>query len=375
MRDLGFGQSGRVSGPVPWDSYATFVERLEVAAGGQMGLEHLVVAAGNAYYPQISALARRIVSPQLLVHALAAFVARNFPADTEVQFLSPERIQWGVVLRPGARPSFSVMRATLGTVRIVPNRLGLSVAADVDAEVSTTRGVFSILAPPSSTIARVLENAALIHSKIAPLFSSNPRQSLFPEKLAPLDEVGLQLVQRFGAQLASCASSDALLNQVVRLARCEFGYEEASIWQLDGINVRPLAHDGQAASDSALRVYNLRVAGKTIGRLEVRGGDRSLLLEALIPWLSLAFASALTYSQPARASSLASRLERLTGRRYFTPRQAEVLRAVLQGFSNKEIAAQLSVSEKTVELHVSQIYRRAGVSGRLQLAAWFFDAS
>lgn len=48
-----------------------------------------------------------------------------------------------------------------------------------------------------------------------------------------------------------------------------------------------------------------------------------------------------------------------------TTREAEVLRLVAQGASNKEIAAKLVLSEKTVRNHVERTYTKIGVSNRI----------
>jgi DNA-binding NarL/FixJ family response regulator len=45
-----------------------------------------------------------------------------------------------------------------------------------------------------------------------------------------------------------------------------------------------------------------------------------------------------------------------------------VARLVADGRSNKQIAAELVVSPKTIEYHLSNIYRRLGVSSRVKLA-------
>jgi len=49
-----------------------------------------------------------------------------------------------------------------------------------------------------------------------------------------------------------------------------------------------------------------------------------------------------------------------------TPRQFEVLQAMIQGKSNKEIASQLSLSEVTVKVHISAIFKSLNVTNRLQ---------
>lgn len=50
-----------------------------------------------------------------------------------------------------------------------------------------------------------------------------------------------------------------------------------------------------------------------------------------------------------------------------TNREQEVVRWVMQGKTNKEIAAELTISEKTVKSHVSSIFSKLGVSRRLEL--------
>ena len=52
-----------------------------------------------------------------------------------------------------------------------------------------------------------------------------------------------------------------------------------------------------------------------------------------------------------------------------TPNEAAVARMVSEGASNKEVAAELIVSSKTVELHLTNIYRKLMIRGRTELAA------
>jgi DNA-binding CsgD family transcriptional regulator len=52
-----------------------------------------------------------------------------------------------------------------------------------------------------------------------------------------------------------------------------------------------------------------------------------------------------------------------------TPREAEVLGLVAAGRTNRQIAEQLYVSEKTVSVHVSNILRKLGVTSRFEAAA------
>ncbi len=51
-----------------------------------------------------------------------------------------------------------------------------------------------------------------------------------------------------------------------------------------------------------------------------------------------------------------------------TDREYEVACLVADGYSNKQIARALDISERTVKAHLNAGYRKAGVSGRLPLA-------
>ena len=53
-----------------------------------------------------------------------------------------------------------------------------------------------------------------------------------------------------------------------------------------------------------------------------------------------------------------------------TPREREVLALVADGRSNREIAAALSVSERTARTHVSNILAKLDLSSRTQAALW-----
>ncbi len=53
-----------------------------------------------------------------------------------------------------------------------------------------------------------------------------------------------------------------------------------------------------------------------------------------------------------------------------TPREREVMRLIARGYTYREVAAELFLSVKTVETHVSAVLRKLQVSDRHELARW-----
>ncbi|KXK04237.1 MAG: LuxR family transcriptional regulator [Acidobacteria bacterium OLB17] len=53
-----------------------------------------------------------------------------------------------------------------------------------------------------------------------------------------------------------------------------------------------------------------------------------------------------------------------------TDRETEVLRLISLGYSNKEIAASLDLSVKTVEVHKANAMRKLGISGRIDIVRY-----
>jgi DNA-binding NarL/FixJ family response regulator len=56
-----------------------------------------------------------------------------------------------------------------------------------------------------------------------------------------------------------------------------------------------------------------------------------------------------------------------------TRREREVLTLIAAGATNRQVAQQLHLSEKTVSRHLANIYAKAGVSSRTAAVAWARD--
>lgn len=67
---------------------------------------------------------------------------------------------------------------------------------------------------------------------------------------------------------------------------------------------------------------------------------------------------------------LREKIARLEKRVHLTPRELEVIQGVAAGKTNIEIAHELSVSQKTVEKHLFNLFEKLGVYSRVEVALW-----
>jgi DNA-binding NarL/FixJ family response regulator len=56
-----------------------------------------------------------------------------------------------------------------------------------------------------------------------------------------------------------------------------------------------------------------------------------------------------------------------------TARELQILQLVIAGYTNKEIAVAIYVSQKTVEYHLDNIYKKLGVRTRLLAGIWALE--
>ena len=68
-----------------------------------------------------------------------------------------------------------------------------------------------------------------------------------------------------------------------------------------------------------------------------------------------------------RAQNLLSAVQSVKSEVKVTRREEEVLRGILRGLANKEIAGDLNLSERTVKFHVSSLLSKFRVRGRMEL--------
>lgn len=98
----------------------------------------------------------------------------------------------------------------------------------------------------------------------------------------------------------------------------------------------------------------------------LRAGARGYLLKGMSREELLSTVRAVHSGQRRIPESVAARLSEHFSQDELSSRETEVLRLIVQGLSNKEIAAKLSISEFTVKFHVKGILAKLGVRDRSQ---------
>ncbi|MCZ0975240.1 helix-turn-helix transcriptional regulator [Streptomyces albulus] len=56
-----------------------------------------------------------------------------------------------------------------------------------------------------------------------------------------------------------------------------------------------------------------------------------------------------------------------------TRRESQVAELVAEGLTNKDIAARLTIAQRTAENHVERILGKLGLTSRTQLALWTYE--
>jgi DNA-binding NarL/FixJ family response regulator len=118
--------------------------------------------------------------------------------------------------------------------------------------------------------------------------------------------------------------------------------------------------------------YSAASDGEVLRRQRRRVDARLVLRDALHtferlgaePWARRAHAELLATGEKARRRDGAAS-------RDLTPQELQIALAVAQGATNREAAAQLFLSPRTIEAHLSDVYRKLGARSRTELVLIF----
>jgi DNA-binding CsgD family transcriptional regulator/tetratricopeptide (TPR) repeat protein len=223
-------------------------------------------------------------------------------------------------------------------------------------------------------------DAQAVHDALAPVAALSPNpgvdepgfwgwQDLYAEALAGLDRA--EEADRFLRAHEALAAERDRPSAVAKLARAR-GRVEAALGRRDTAaeafalaqeRIAPLGLPYEQALIDFAHGQFLRRAGR-------RRAAADELSRARDAFEALAATPALERCErELTACGLHPVKRKAAGRPDLTPQEQAVARLVATGRTNREVAAELMLSAKTVEVHLTRIYAKLGISSRAQLAA------
>jgi predicted ATPase/DNA-binding CsgD family transcriptional regulator/DNA-binding XRE family transcriptional regulator len=258
-------------------------------------------------------------------------------------------------------------------------RLGFQTAMDLRARLGDRRGV-----------SVAINNMALLELDDGDLSRA---QDLFEQALAIKRELGERRSIAVGlANLADVLirtgqwdNADQVLQegaataaghpQLIGTIRCNQG--AVAVHRQDWAQAAEHFRAAIAASQEGGHPHGVIEAMIGLGRVCERTGDHAEALRQL----RAAHVLAIDIGNAQRRAEAEAALEEVMGAPApggrkpgtLTSRQADVLRLLAAGLSNKQIAAELVLSTATVERHLATIYRNLGLSGRVDAARFAME--
>ncbi|MER7394552.1 helix-turn-helix transcriptional regulator, partial [Streptomyces sp. NPDC000151] len=146
------------------------------------------------------------------------------------------------------------------------------------------------------------------------------------------------------------------------------GTEDRDAAAADAYYEAARAHHEDTTNDFE-RARTLLLHGKWLRRRRRPGPARGLLRDALVAFEGC---GARAWTEQARAELRATGEAPAAGRPApladLTPQQLRIARCVAEGATNREVAQRLSVSPRTVDHHLRNIFAVLGVRSRVELA-------
>lgn len=176
-----------------------------------------------------------------------------------------------------------------------------------------------------------------------------------------------------GFQVLATAANGAEALEAVRLHKPDVLVLDLRMPDKNGVEVLRELH----AERSSSRVVILTASESDDVLEAIRMGVEGVVLKDMATQLLVRCVRAVHAGSKWIEKVLATRaLDSLLARRAaergavaaLTRRELEVARLIAQGFSNKAVAAKLSITEGTAKLHVHHVYEKLGLDGRMALA-------
>lgn len=159
-----------------------------------------------------------------------------------------------------------------------------------------------------------------------------------------------------GSAPVDVALYDTFAAPVGKLARLESLLQDPLI---GSVAVYSFAVDERAIDDSLAQGAHGFLA-KSLSALELVEGIENIAAGQRVTMVGPGLSVMRSGQWPAKEAGL-------------SPREAEVIGLIVQGLSNKDIAAQCYLSTNSVKTFIRSAYRKMGVSTRAQAVAWGID--
>lgn len=327
---------------VDWERFAAFLTKLEEACGGPDGIARALEEGYPKSVVEFQPVFGALVSPREIFRFTHRVV---FPFVYRVVECNEHDLAEGIFkveyrIRPphAACPAF--FHATAGAMRSTPRLFGQP-AAKVELEAGEREATFLVELPPSKTLlarARRFVSQRWLHRTVEEV------EHGWTEMHRQMELLEREAEARGRAETALRAALDALSATAFVVGA------DAKVSALDAAGEAALASDDGSLERRVVEAHAKQVQeGLRLLPLRDERGHVVLLHDGV--------------------RAFAARLERVAADWSLTARQVEVVALVARGYSNKEIAASLGCALHTVELHVTEILRRAGLSSRAALVA------
>ena len=136
----------------------------------------------------------------------------------------------------------------------------------------------------------------------------------------------------------------------------------------DAAGIDVLAEVAKLAPAARAVVLSAYGGEERVGAALARGA-RSYVLKGTPAAEIVATLRAVAAGEVRLPAAVAAGLGRALAPSALTARERDVLRLIAAGRSNKEVASELSISERTVKYHVTEIFSRLGVQNRAEAVA------
>lgn len=313
-----------MTGRVEWSRFLDVLDAVTEALGGPEGAYRAATDLVDSL-PDVAPIAARFITPisamrfvyEVVDHLVLPMVRYD------VSDLGDDKVRVVQTIREGYEFRPIAVTAGIGVAVSMPKYLGRD-KATLDVEFFERGARYDIQFPPAK-----------------PGTSPVPRES--HPVVSVLRNLGLGHLEAYGRDVPELAAEAA--TRLDRLLRDM---------------VSELATPAFIARDGQLRALNDVAAA--LGSMP--GGASSTV--------RLLGAESLVMTDPS-APELERQLAAAGARWELSERQVDVLRLLVDGCTNKDIAERLEISPRTAESHVANLLRRVGVESRVQLLSRFWS--